>query len=422
LRDLFESPTVAGVAQAIEKRHDSTQVTNQVRDLRAEVILDSKIQNQSVAFEYITEPKNIFLTGSTGFLGVYLLSELLEQTQGDIYCLVRATSSEQGKQRLQRALESYSLWNETKSSRIIPVIGELSAPLFGLDEPQFNHLASQVDVIYHNGAWVNFVYSYSILKPANVLGTHEVLRLASQAKIKPVHFISTISVFFSSAYSDKEVIFESDSLDYSPDNDDGYSESKWVAEKLVMEARDRNLPVCIYRPGRITGHSQTGFCNTEDLFSRMVKGCIQLGAVPNLEGVFSDIVPVDYVSKAIVNISQQKESLGKAFHMVNPNDIYVNEAFNMLCSWGYPIEKMDYEKWRTKLICQAENSNKNALYPLLPLFSEEFPVNAKMPRYDCKHTIHGLADTDIVCPSIDSKLLNTYYSYFQSSGFLNAPQ
>ncbi|NEO45426.1 MAG: hypothetical protein F6K55_15340 [Moorea sp. SIO4A3] len=154
----------------------------------------------------------------------------------------------------------------------------------------------------------------------------------------------------------------------------------------------------------------------------MIKGCIQLGAVPNLEGVFSDIVPVDYVSKAIVNISQQKESLGKAFHMVNPNDIYVNEAFNMLCYWGYPIEKMDYEKWRTKLICQAENSNKNALYPLLPLFSEEFPVNAKMPRYDCKHTIHGLADTDIVCPSIDSKLLNTYYSYFQSSGFLNAPQ
>ncbi|NEN96896.1 MAG: NAD-dependent epimerase/dehydratase family protein, partial [Moorea sp. SIO3I7] len=422
LQDLFESPTVAGVAQAIEKRNDGTQVTNQVKDLRAEVILDSKIQNQSVAFEDITEPKNIFLTGATGFLGVYLLSELLEQTQGNIYCLVRATSSEKGKQRLQRALESYSLWNETKSSRIIPVIGELSAPLLGLDESQFNHLASQMDVIYHNGAWVNFVYSYSVLKPANVLGTHEVLRLASQTKIKPVHFISTMSVFSSSAYSDKQVIFESDSLDYTPDNDDGYAESKWVAEKLVMEARDRGLPVCIYRPGRITGHSQTGFCNTEDLFSRMIKGCIQLGAVPNLEGVFSDIVPVDYVSKAIFNISQQKESLGKAFHMVNPNDIYVNEAFNMIRSWGYPIEQMDYEKWRTKLICQTENSNENALYPLLSLFSEELPVNAEMPRYDCKHTIHGLADTDIVCPSVDSKLLNTYYSYFKSSGFLNAPQ
>ncbi|NEQ09933.1 MAG: amino acid adenylation domain-containing protein, partial [Moorea sp. SIO4E2] len=422
LRDIFESPTVAGVAQAIDQGNNDTQVTNQVKDLRAEVILDSKIQNQSVAFKYISEPKNIFLTGATGFLGVYLLSELLEQTKGNIYCLVRATSSEQGKQRLQSSLESYSLWNESKSSRIIPVIGELSAPLLGLDEPQFNHLASQVDVIYHNGAWVNFVYSYSVLKPANVLGTQEVLRLASQTKIKPVHFISTISVFSSSGYSDKQVIFESDSLDYSPDNDDGYAESKWVAEKLVMEARDRRLPVCIYRPGRITGHSQTGFCNTEDLFSRMIKGCIQLGAVPNLEGVFSGIVPVDYVSKAIFNISQQKESLGKAFHMVNPNDIYVNEAFNMIRSWGYPIEQMDYEKWRTKLICQAENSNENALYPLLSLFSEELPVNAEKQRYDCTNTIHGLADTGLVCPSIDSKLLNTYYSYFRSSGLLNAPQ
>jgi len=422
LGHLFESPTVAGVAQAIEKGDNGTLVPNQGKDLRAEAILDPKIQS----LKYGSEPKNVFLTGATGFLGVYLLSELLEQTQGDIYCLVRSPDADRGKQRLQSSLEFYGLWKETKSSRIIPVIGDLSAPQLGLDKPRFKDLASQVDVIYHNGAGVNFVLPYSVLKPANVGGTQEVLRLASQTKIKPVHFISTMGVFSSSAYADKKVIFESDSLDYSPDNNRGYDESKWVAEKLVMEARDRGLPVCIYRPGRITGHSQTGVCKTKDFFCRIIKGCIQLGAAPNLEGISSDIIPVDYVSKAIVHISEQKESLGKAFHLVNPHDISVNELFNSLGSWGYSIEQIDYEKWRTKLINQGENctvpeKSENALYPLLPLFSEEFAVRAKRPKYDCQNTLHGLAGTDIVCPSVGSKLLNTYFSYLIGSGFLKAP-
>ncbi|MBC1258931.1 SDR family oxidoreductase, partial [Trichormus variabilis] len=83
-----------------------------------------------------------------GFLGAFLLDELLQQTQADIYCLVRAANAEEGKQKIQHTLESYLIWNESHSSRIIPVVGDLSQPLLGLSQAQFTALARKLDVIY----------------------------------------------------------------------------------------------------------------------------------------------------------------------------------------------------------------------------------------------------------------------------------
>jgi thioester reductase-like protein len=376
----------------------------------------------------VSEPDSIFLTGATGFLGAFLLHELLEQTRADIYCLIRSPNADEGTKRLQSKLESYSLWNETFRSRIIPVVGELSEPLLGLSEQQFRHLASQIDVIYHNGASVNFIYPYSQLKAANVLGTQEVLRLASLIKAKHVHFISTLSVFSSPAYSEVKVVKESDPLDYSV-LAGGYAQSKWVAEKLVMKARDRGLTVSIYRPGTITGHSQTGVCNTDDLLCRTIKGCIQLGRVVDLDMMLDmmvEMIPVDYVSRAIVHLSRQKESRAKAFHLVNPHPMPVSDLVNWFRSVGYALEQVSYDKWRAELIDHAERSSENALHPLLPLFSEEIPsqeeTELQEPQFDCQNTLDGLAGTDIVCPPVDTELLGTYFSYFMSCGFLDAPQ
>lgn len=122
---------------------------------------------------------------------------------------------------------------------------------------QFSELASVIDVIYHNGAFVNLIYPYTGLRAANVLGTQEVLRLASQIKLTPVHFISTLDVFQSPVSSEMKAILEQDDLADCEGLSDGYAQSKWVAEKLVMTARERGIPVCIYRLETIIGHSQT---------------------------------------------------------------------------------------------------------------------------------------------------------------------
>lgn len=435
LRSLFDLPTISNIAEKIQKLQLAAPDANvsevQASDLKAEAVLDPNIQPNGIAYNPSAPPIAIFLTGATGFLGAFLLYELLAQTQADIYCLVRSSSAELGKQKLQKRLQSYLLWDESFSTRIIPVIGDLSQPLLGLSEQQFQMFASQLDVIYHNGALVNFTYPYQSLKAPNVLGTQEILRLACHLKVKPVHFISTIGVI-KPRNSDTKFIRENDSLDDSQISSSGYTQSKWVAEKLVAIARERGLPVCIYRPGRISGHSQTGVCNTGDHTYRMIKGCIQLGSVPN-QDVKLNLSPCDYVSKAIIYLSRQTESLGKAFHLRNQRPLSLSEMIKYIRQLGYPVERIHYDEWRSKLVNHQEAS-ENALYPLISIFSEEASrVNASDAdpdtkitptaalEYDCKNTLAGLAGSSIICPPVDQQLFSVYFSYLIKIGFLHVP-
>jgi len=180
--------------------------------------------------------------------------------------------------------------------------------------------------------------------------------------------------------------------------------------------------VCIYRPAIISGHSQTGISNTSDFFSLVIKGCIQLGKVPIMEEQEGgNMVPVDYVSRAIIHLSQQPELLGKTFHLANTHRTRWNALSNWVCSLGYSLEPIAYDKWRTELSHQKEN----ALYPLLSMlsrerFSDERQEARKGVQIDCQNTLKGLAGTEIACPSVDSKLLALYFSNFWSSGFLDA--
>ncbi len=220
--------------------------------LNAEAVLDSTIRAET-SFEYPNQPSHIFLTGATGFVGAFLLYELLQETNANIYCLIRAANAESGKKKLQKHLESNLIWDESLSNRIIPVIGDLSKPLLGLSEQQFKLMAQKIDVIYHNAAAINLVYSYSALKATNVLGTQEILRLASKIKVKPVHYISTLSVLSSEGHAQVKKIQELHNFSHSQIPSGGYAQTKWVAEKLVSTAYNRGIPVSIYRLGTCIG-------------------------------------------------------------------------------------------------------------------------------------------------------------------------
>ena len=105
-----------------------TKPVTQQLDLKAEVNLDSSIQFEQSLSKNVLEPKAILLTGATGFLGAYLLEELLQKTSADIYCLVLCSNIEEGKNRLQKNLEFYSLWQDGFNSRLIPFVGDLGKP------------------------------------------------------------------------------------------------------------------------------------------------------------------------------------------------------------------------------------------------------------------------------------------------------
>jgi malonyl CoA-acyl carrier protein transacylase len=429
IADFMQASNIATLSALLLKQFapnaSSGDVAASVLNLNDEAVLDESIYPVTGTAEQ-TQITSILLSGASGFLGAFLLSELLEQTEADIYCLVRAADVASGMQKIHKNLNSYNLWKEQHSSRIIPIVGDLSQPLLGLSTEQFERLAHQIDVIYHNAAVLNFVYPYSALKQTNVLGTQEVLRLACQSKVKPFHYVSTDAVFDSSGYFGREVK-ESEPIVHTEGIDLGYTQTKWVSEKLVTIARDRGLPVAIYRPPLIAGDSQAGFWNTDDFTCRFIKGCIQMGSMPNMNCGIT-LVPVDYVSRSVVYLSKQKESLGKAFHLNNPNYSSWSEVADWINDFGYPVRQLPYEEWEAELI-KAATSGENALSSLVPFFLKRWSdeqlsfagFGQRRVKLNCQETVARLADTSIACPRIDFKLLNTYFSHFIHSGFLYAP-
>jgi thioester reductase-like protein len=400
------------------------QVAVNVENLEA--ALDPRIRpTGTVSTEVASRPERVLLTGATGFLGSFLLSELLRHTRAEIHCLVRAPNVEEGKRRIRGSLETYAQWDEKMSPRIFPVAGDLSEPLLGLGTERFEELADEIDVVYHNGASVNWVYPYDALKPTNVLGTQEVLRLASRHETKPVHFVSTLGVFPIVGRSDAGVVREEDDLDHGGSLYNGYTQTKWVAEKLVEIARARGLPVSVYRPSLITGDSRTGAWNKDDFTCKMIKTWVGFGNVPDVNTEMN-MVPVDHVSRAIVRLSLQEGSLGKRFHLANSHPVKVDDLVAWIEAFGYPIERVPYDRWRADLLNPTKGLQQDALYSMAPLLSmsaaEDGPtLVGKVPGFDCRNTTEALSGTGISCPRVDGELMESYLTYLVKTGFLDSP-
>ncbi|MBF2067750.1 MAG: thioester reductase domain-containing protein [Calothrix sp. C42_A2020_038] len=434
---LWHYPTIAALAERLAEecqenvattQESSNTTQNVTLDLQAEAVLDPRIYPASTYIsDFISYPDNVFLTGGTGFLGAFLIYELLTQTDADVYCLVRAANESEAKDKINQNLQKYAIWSDDFDCRIIPILGDLSKPLLGISREGFEMLAANMDVVYHSAAMLNYVYPYSALKAANVLGTQEVIRLASMIKAKPLHYVSSVAVFESPAYAG-QIVKEDDEFNEYSGIFLGYSQTKWVAEKLVKIARERGLPVTIHRPPLIAGHSQTGVGNTDDFINLIVKGCIQMGCFPDVDYMM-DMSPVDYVSKAIVYLSLQKESLGKAFNLQHPQPAPLKDLINWIIQFGIPIEVVPYQEWQNQLL--NITSPDNPLYTLRPFLLERWSqeqltipdlyLKSKRPIISCEATLKALTDSSITCAPIDSRLFMTYSSYLIQSGFLKLP-
>ncbi|HET9991663.1 MAG TPA: thioester reductase domain-containing protein [Kofleriaceae bacterium] len=364
-----------------------------------------------------TAPRSILLTGATGFLGAFVLAELLEHSKAQIHCLVRARSERDGIRRLEDTLGRYDLPALDLAERVTCLPGDLAQPRLGLAGDQLDRLASSLDTIVHSGASVNFVFPYEALKPANVAGTHEILRLAAASRAR-LHHVSTVGVFPGGPQR-RDTVLETARPTEPERLALGYMRAKWVAEELVVQARDRGLDVSIYRPGTIAGHSRSGAYNPDDFVCALIKGCVQLGLAPRVDAPIH-LVPVDYVSRALVRIA-----LGPAagtYHLVGPRPVAWAEVVEWIRRLGYRIAELPYREWRAAVIERAVATG-NALAPLLPLFVEHDSTGwLHLPTYDDAETKAALAGTDIACAAVDAALMRRYVERFVISGYLPRPR
>ncbi|MEU1212539.1 amino acid adenylation domain-containing protein [Streptomyces sp. NPDC005790] len=428
LRALFAAPTVEGVARLLDAgAGEESRERALTPDLAAEVRLAADITGAgrtgaapvpAPARKTSCPSARPLLTGASGFLGAFLLRDLMETTGGPVDCLVRAEDERHGRHRLRANLERYGLWRPRYADLIRAVPGDLAAPGLGLSPGHRAALVRRLGPVVHNGARVNFAAAYGDLRASNVTGTEELLRLLADSGSPGMHYVSTTSVYAPVSGSGAATVTESSPTGPASDLPDGYAQSKWVAEQLVGLARERGLPVTVHRPGRISGDTTTGACQDRDLLWQLIKGCLQAGAVPDLAHGSTDWVPVDYVSGAVVALCASGRSGDETYHLTNPDAPGLDRVFEVAARLGHELHTVPAPHWQALVAAQHDNAAQLFLGDGGQTRHEATDHRA----FDSSRTAEAVAALGVHLPSLTDDTLARYLAYFQETGFLPTPR
>ncbi|MCM6778271.1 amino acid adenylation domain-containing protein [Nocardia sp. CDC159] len=408
LSTLLNNPTPRGMARILTGRDGAADV-----DLRAEAALPDLVVGPR------REPADgvVLLTGATGFLGSHLLDEL-RRTGHRVRCLIRADSVEHGRQRLRAAFDKFAL-DPAGLDEVEICPGDLDRPRFGLGT-EYQALAGAVSQVYHAAAHINFVVPYRTVKRTNVDGLRHLIEFCA-LNATPLRLISTLAVFPPDASSG---VIDEDAVPGDPASlGIGYSQSKWVAEQLALRARRAGLPVTLHRVGRIGGHSRTGACRHDDFFWLQMKSFALLGRYPDemAEAPPVDLLPVDYVARAIVRLSEAKPD-NETWHLYHAEGLDWPTILDAMRTHGYALDPTDLPTWLAELERQVETGDQRAgLGPLVP-FMREGVLRLGAHSFDNARSERALAELGCPFPAAEPGWIHGMFEYFRVVGAVRPPQ
>lgn len=331
--------------------------------------------------------REVFLTGATGFVGRFLLRDLLVQDDTRVvHCLVRATDAEHGFERVRTALRQAGIWDDGFASRIKVVAGDLNQEHLGLAESEFARLCRDIDAVYHLAAAATLAAPYVNVRITNVMSLQQVLDLCLSVRIKHLFFASTLGLFpeyhceFAKEFQDSRI-----ETHMQPNVDvmkrvfplglSGYPWSKLIAEQVLLTAQNAGLPLAIFRLST-TSMSTTGFSDDKNIDVCIYAAMADVGARPRGMVFKWQAETVDGHSKLIADISLNPQRRYTIYHCCNPSLIYndlVPEDF------GVYQREVSYATFKRLCLARGSRSPLHRSWPLVDYF-EPYWFSAREPK------------------------------------------
>ena len=353
----------------------------------------------------VTEVKEVLLTGATGFVGRFVLRDLLCM-DGDlaVHCLVRATDGEHGLQRLRAALAEAEIWDEAFAARIRVVAGDIGEARLGLSQDAFDDLARRIDAVHHFAADVSLSASYLAIRSANAFSMRNVLELCLRTRLKHLFHASTMGVF-PQYFCDFANEFAGRGIDHQgqPDLDEmkrmfplslgGYSWSKLVAEQSVLYAHQAGLPAGIFRLP-LTSRSTTGYTQPSDTSVRVYAAVADVKMMPDGFSFQRQNHTVDTLSRICTAIASNPGRRFVLYHCCNVNPVPHDIE---LADFGLYLRKVPYDTFKRACQARGESSPLHGYWALFEKFAPywfspskaltDLPVSDRALREDCPFPI-----------------------------------
>jgi long-chain acyl-CoA synthetase len=269
----------------------------------------------------------VFLTGATGFLGMEVLAQLLEQGEREVVCLVRAADDAAASERLDGVLARLFDDPEPYRRRARAVAGDVTRPGLGIDGAVRTELAEDVGAVLHCAASITFDLPLEEARAINVEGTREVIGFAREAQSlgRLERFVHVSTAFVGGLH---EGVFDEGQCDAGQGFRNTYEQTKWEAERVLEAAAD--LAPAIARPSIVMGDSRSGWTPAFNVLywplRAYARGLFQ--TVPALAHGRVDVVTVDYVASALLALLDTDDS--GVFNLVGADDaVTVDELLDI---------------------------------------------------------------------------------------------
>jgi len=357
-QDFYKYRTVEKIANSIDNKGLATADTYE--KVLSTINKSFKKHSKSSVSLQENSYKNILLLGSTGYLGIHILKELLINTKSNIYCLVRTKNNTNSQKRLLQLYKYYFNVDLSENTKLKIIDADILEDNLGLDSYTYNFLQKRIDFVINAAANVKYYGETKDSVEINVDLTRKIVEFCIAGKIK-YSYISTLGVSGNLLVSHKNAnnIFSEDDF-YIEQNykDNIYIQTKFEAEKIIYENIKNGLNACIFRMGNLTGRHSDGVFqkNIEDnAFYNILKSIVTHGIIPE---VFLDktieFTPVDLCASAFCKLILHVNTDYRVFHLFNNNVISVNNLINILNALDFNIKILDNPKYKKEINKLAE--------------------------------------------------------------------